>query len=215
VRIQACRDAAQRFKSTGHQFNPDNTDECLKKLADAFKSLPISPQLLNELDDQCARVFAGAGKVTDPCVADFDCASGLICDKLRCGTLKVVPSGSGCANIGERCQADEFCTNDNPNMLYMCMHRLPEGAPCSPSRPCASSFRCQNTCVRKLKLQDPCNNDEDCETGYCDPYTSVPKCGAGLSFASESTSCKAYMSSTPVRGNNEVMDGGAADSGTD
>ena len=113
--------------------------------------------------------------------------------------------------IGERCPADEFCTNDNPNMLFMCMRRLPEGAPCSPSRPCGAGLRCRDTCVRTLPLGSACTEDGDCLEGYCNEYAVSRTCGVGLSFAAESLSCKAYMSAdggTPARGPNEVADAG-------
>jgi hypothetical protein len=218
IRVQACRTAAMSFKMSGHQFNPSNTDACLKKLDAAFATLPIRAPILKELDDTCSRVFAGVGKMTDACLADYDCASGLICDKGRCGTLRVVPSLSGCANIGERCPTAEFCTNENPSMLFMCMARLPEGSPCSLSRPCGDGLRCRTTCVRKLPIMGACTEDEDCESGYCNEFVSNRSCGVGLSFAPESPSCLAYMSAdggTPVRGSNEVPDAGVDTGSTD
>src|SRR5688572_16049915 len=211
IRNEACRMAAGRLKGGGHQFNPDNTDECLKKLEEAFKVLPIRADKLREIDDTCARVFAGVGKVSDACQVDYDCAGGLICDKGHCGTAKVVPSRSGCANIGERCPTEEYCTNENPNMLYMCLPRLNEGAPCSISRPCATGLRCREICVKKLPIAGDCTQDEDCESGYCTEFVPNPTCGVGLSFATGSPSCLAFMSvdgGTPVRGPNEVPDAG-------
>ena len=219
IRVQVCRAQAMSFKMSGHQFNPGNTDACLKKLEAAFATLPIRAPMLKEIDDTCSRVFAGVGKVTDACLEDYDCANGLICDKGRCGTLRTVPSLSGCANIGERCPAAEFCTNDNTSMLYMCMPRLPEGAQCSPSHPCAEGLRCRTTCVRKLPITGACTGDDDCESGYCNEFVTDPTnrtCGVGLSFATDSPSCRAFMSvdgGAPVRGSNEVADAGA-DAGT-
>jgi hypothetical protein len=207
IRVEACRMAAARLKGGGHQFNPDNTDECLNTLEGAFKNLPIKADKLQEIDDACARVFAGVAKVTDPCTIDYDCAKGLICDKGHCGTLKVVPSRGGCANIGERCQPEEYCTNENPNMLYMCMPRLVEGSACSPSRPCTTGLRCRDTCVRKLPIAGACTDNEDCETGYCTEFVPNPTCGIGLNFATGSPSCLAFMG-VPVRGPNEVADAG-------
>jgi hypothetical protein len=97
-------------------------------------------------------------------------------------------------------------------MLYMCMPRLPEGSPCSLSRPCASNLRCRGTCVQRLPIMGACADDDDCQSGYCNEFVTTRTCGVGLSFAPESPSCRAYMSpdaGTPARGSNEVADGGA------
>lgn len=211
VRESVCRAQAATLKGGGHAFNPDNTDACLKKLDDAYKSLPISASMLKGVDDVCARVFAGTAKASDPCAADYDCAGSLICDKGHCGTLRVVGSLSGCANIGERCPPAEFCTNDNPNMIFMCLRRLDQGAPCSLSRPCAEGLRCRDTCIPKLDTQGQCAVDEDCQSGYCNRYVNNRTCGLGLTFSPESPSCVAYM--TPpeagaMRSPNEVVDAG-------
>jgi hypothetical protein len=212
TRNDACRVSAAALKGGGHQFNAGNTDPCLKKLQEAYKNLPIPPSMLKAVDDTCARVFEGTARATEPCVLDYDCAGGLICDKGHCGTLRIVPSLSGCANIGERCPANEFCTNDNPSMIFLCVRRLDQGAPCSLSRPCAEGLRCRNTCVPKL-AQGVCTADDDCQSGYCNRYLTERTCGVGLSFSPQSPSCIAYMTvpdaAIPMRGTNEVTDGGA------
>jgi hypothetical protein len=211
VRVNACREFASRVKGVGHQFNPGNTDRCLKKLEEAYRSLPIGAVMLKAVDETCARVFEGTAKVTEACAADYDCAGGLICDKNHCGVEKVVASRSGCANIGERCPAGEFCTNDSG--LFLCVKRLDLGATCSLSRPCAESLRCRTSCVPRLDTQGACSEDDDCLSGYCNRYVTNRTCGLGLTFSPESPSCIAYMGApdggTPMRGNNEVGDGGA------
>jgi hypothetical protein len=211
VRKDACRMTATAHHNNGRQFNPGSTDGCLKKLEEAYKLLPIPASKLKEVDDACARVFGGLAKATDPCTADFECSGSLICDKNHCGTLKVVPSLGGCANIGERCQPDEFCTNDNPNQLFFCVKRVQQGAPCSLSRPCAEGLRCRDVCVPKV-ANGECAIDDDCQSGYCNRYISPRTCGVGLTFSPGAPSCTAYASApdggTPMRGTNEVSDGG-------
>jgi hypothetical protein len=124
----------------------------------------------------------------------------------------VVSSLSGCANIGERCPAAEFCTNDTPTQIFMCLPRIAQGAPCSLSHPCAEGLRCRDVCVPKLDTQGECAVDEDCQSGYCNRYVTKRTCGLGLTFSPESPSCVAYMSvpdgGTPMRGTNEVVDAG-------
>jgi hypothetical protein len=212
IRNDACRANAASLKGTGHQFNPSNTGDCLNKLTDSFKTLPILPATLQQVDDSCARVFGGTAKATELCSADYDCAGGLVCDKGHCGTLHTVSSGGGCANIGERCPSSEFCTNDTPNQLYLCVKRVEQGAPCSLTHPCADGLRCRDVCVPKLKLQDACTVDEDCQSDYCTPYIPNPSCGVGLTFSPLSASCVVYMTVTdggaPMRGTNPVTDAG-------
>jgi hypothetical protein len=214
IRTAACHASAVALKSSGgHPFNPDNTDACLKKLGDAYSAPIITAALLAGVDDACARVYGGVAKATDPCTADYECSANLICDKGHCGTLRVVASGGGCANIGERCQPNEFCTNDNPNQLFLCVRRVEQGAPCSLSHPCADGLRCRDVCVPKLENPGACMVDEDCQSGYCTRYVSGKTCGPGLTFSPGAPSCEAYSSvpdgGTPMRGPSEVSDGGA------
>jgi hypothetical protein len=228
ARVNACREFAGRVKGVGHQFNPGNTDRCLKKLEEAYRTLPIPAAMLKAVDSNCARVFEGTAKATEACTADYDCAGGLICDKGHCGTEKIVASGGGCANIGERCPSGEFCTTTGG--IPLCAKRLGQGATCSLSMPCAESLRCRNSCVPRLDTMGDCTDDDDCLSGYCNRYVVKRTCGLGLSFSPESPSCNAYMGvpdgGLPGRGTNEVTDAGtsadggapdtaAADSATD
>src|SRR5213082_1393540 len=67
VREAACRLTAGQLKSGGHQFNPDNTDPCLKKLQAAYQTLHISAAMLKGVDDTCDRLFAGTAKAAEVC----------------------------------------------------------------------------------------------------------------------------------------------------
>jgi hypothetical protein len=211
VRKDACSATATAQRNSGRQFNPSNTDACLKKVEAAYKDPLITAAKLKEVDDACSRVFGGLVKANDPCTADFECSGTMICDKGHCGNLKVVASLAGCANVGERCQPSEFCSNDNPNQLFFCVKRVDQGGPCSLSHPCADGLRCRDVCVPKLATGD-CASDDDCQSGYCNRYISPRTCGVGLTFSPGAPSCIAYSSTsdggTPMRGTNEVMDGG-------
>jgi hypothetical protein len=223
ARVAACRTFAAQLKGAGHEFNAAHTDACLKKLGDAYMTLPNSATMLKAIDDTCARVFEGTAKVTEGCMADYDCAGGLICDKGHCGVEKIVSSGGLCANPGERCPKGEFCTSATG--VFICTKRAPLGMSCSLSVPCEESLRCRTTCVPKLDTQGACDQDDDCISGYCNRYVSTRTCGLGLTFSPESASCTAYMGNPdgglPGRGTNEVADAapdvgvdmGAADTG--
>jgi hypothetical protein len=217
ARVAACHQMALTLKGVGHQYNPANTDACLSKLGAAYQTLPITATMLKGVDDTCARVFAGVAKVTEACMADYDCTADLICDKGHCGVQKVVSSGGLCANPGERCPMGEYCTNASG--VYVCTKRVELGMTCSLSVPCLENLRCPTaTCVPKLDTQGSCNSDDDCLSGYCNRYVTSRTCGLGLTFSPESPSCNAYMGipdgGLPARGNNDVTDGGV-DAGAD
>jgi hypothetical protein len=216
-RLSICIATARTLKSGGHQFNPGNTDRCLKKLEEAYRVLPISAAMLKDVDDQCTRVFEGTAKPAEACVADYDCADGLICDKGRCGALKVVASGAGCANIGEVCPKGEYCTANSG--IFLCTRRQQQGMACSPAQPCVENLRCRDTCVPRLDIQDMCSSDDDCLSGYCNRYVTTRTCGLGLTFSPESPSCVYYMrgddGGVPMRGPTPAPDAGADASSTD
>jgi hypothetical protein len=211
-RAQACRDMGNRLKGGMRQYNAANTGACLKKLEDAYKTLPITAATLAGLEEACARVFAGTAKSNDPCAANYDCAGTLVCDKGFCGVEKVVASRAGCANVGERCPRGEYCTNTSTTGLFLCIPRTPLDSPCAISTPCMEDLRCRTTCVRRLDTGAPCLEDDDCLSGYCNRYVSNRTCGVGLTFSAESPSCFAYLGGpdggTPSRTGNEIVDSG-------
>jgi hypothetical protein len=211
ARVNACRVNAGQLKGVGHAYNAANTDACLKKLTDAYMTTLITPAMLKGVSDTCARVFEGTAKVTETCVADYDCVGGLICDKGHCGVEKIVASGGLCANPGERCPKGEFCTNATG--IFVCSKRALLGATCALSVPCEETLRCLNSvCVARLDTQGVCNSDDECATGYCNLYISPRTCGVGLTFSVGSPSCTAYMGNPdggiPGRGTNDLVDAG-------
>jgi hypothetical protein len=215
VRVQACRGNAARLKAGGHSFNPGNTDRCLKKLEEAYRTLPINAMMLQAVEEVCDRVFEGTAKMLEPCIADFDCVGGLICDKGKCATEKVVPPRSQCANFGETCSKGEYCTNASGS--FLCTPRQDRDAPCSLSQPCKEEYRCVTTCQPRRTIGEACASDDDCLSGYCNRYLDMRTCGPGLTFSPGSATCLAYMSgdaSVPVRGPTSGGDGGT-DSSTD
>lgn len=196
ARVLSCKADAVPRKAGGRAFVPGNTERCLKKLEEAYQTLPINPAMLKAIDEACSRVYEGSAKALESCTADNDCAGGLICDKALCGTAKVVPTGAQCSNIGERCQPNEYCTITIPNGPWRCIPRIGEDMACSRDQPCLDSLRCRTTCRKRLDIQAPCESDDDCLSGYCNRYVSNRTCGLGLTFSPESPSCIAFMSNT-------------------
>jgi hypothetical protein len=212
-RAAACRDFGARIKGGQRQYNAANTEACLKKVEEAYKTLPISAATLKGVDDTCARVFAGTVKSNEPCVAEYDCAGTLVCDKGFCGVEKVVASRAGCANVGERCPRGEYCSNASTTGLFLCIPRTPLDSPCTLSTPCLEDLRCRNTCVRRLGIQEPCLEDDDCQSGYCTRYVTNRTCGVGVTFSPESPSCLAFVGAAD--GGSPSRGGTAADASAD
>jgi hypothetical protein len=204
LRVTACQQMAAASKTGSRKFNADNADRCLDQVNKTYGTIPIMPPQLDALDRACSRVFSGAAKANEACTVDFDCDGDLVCDKGRCGAAKVVASGGGCANVGETCPKGEYCTNSTG--LYQCTRKQAAGATCSDSQPCVETLRCTGTCTARAEVGATCASDDECASGYCTPYPApgTPrKCSSGLSFAAGSTSCQAYMGTSP--------DGGTSD----
>jgi hypothetical protein len=193
VRVTACKTMSASQVTATRKFNAGNTKRCLDQVDAAYASLPVTADRLNALDAACARVFVGTAKANESCTVDFDCDGDQICDKGRCGTKKVVAAGGGCANVGETCPAGEYCTNTSG--LYTCTKRQASGATCSATQPCTETLRCNGTCSARAGNLTNCTSDDECMSGYCNPYPAPgtpKKCSVGLTFSDGSASCTAF-----------------------
>jgi hypothetical protein len=206
IRRAACQAFVAPFQDgAGRVFRSDNAEDCLEQLGETYKKSLITATDLGALRSKCARVVEGSGAANSTCTADQDCRSPLVCDKGRCGPLRVVAAGANCANPGEVCSSAEYCRAADG--LSVCSARADKNAACSASLPCKPAFRCAGTCLDKVAANAPCTIDDECTTGYCNPYapTSVGNtCLPGLSFSPFSPSCEAYFGPTPA-----PADGGA------
>jgi hypothetical protein len=210
-REAACREWAGRSKSGTRQFTAANVNRCLDQVSSTFSSSTVTPTQLAALDDACGRVFQGIARARETCSVNFDCVGKLVCDKGLCGTPTTVSSGGGCANIGESCPKGEYCSMATG--LFFCTPKQKVGMPCSTAQPCTEGLRCRDgTCDVQLAAGENCLRDDDCQTGYCNPYVlpaTPQKCTPGLGFAYQSPSCIAYMTSGPSRG--QMVDSGTSD----
>jgi hypothetical protein len=197
ARKQACSSFVALVKGGGQRaFRPDNVDECIDKVKTTYAKPLITSDDLNALDKVCARIFAGHAKANEACSIDQDCDGQLICDKTRCGPLRIVAAGANCGNPGEVCSKGEFCRPDVG--FSVCAKQQDKGMTCNVSQPCMPQYRCAEggSCVDGMPLMAPCSTDGDCASGYCDPYplTGMPRtCAPGLSFAFNTPSCQVYF----------------------
>ena len=154
IRRAACEAFVAPLASASRVFRRENAEACLAQVTETYKKNVITATDLDALADKCDRVVEGPGMSNATCDADQDCRSPLVCDKNRCGPLRMVPAGGNCANPGEVCPATEYCRADSG--LAVCTGRPDKGAACSASLPCRPTLRCDGTCQDKLGANSPC-----------------------------------------------------------
>ncbi|HJX54400.1 MAG TPA: hypothetical protein VJ801_16660 [Polyangia bacterium] len=199
VRQQQCADWVQGEEGLQRQFDSANAEACLSRVSAVFgllkQNLAIDASNFRSIDTACERVFHGSARANDVCLVNADCSGTLKCDKGRCGSLRQVDPGAGCANIGEYCPQGYYC--GSASGVWMCTARPGPGAECTPEVPCVENLRCDNgTCADRLALALACQADGECASAFCEPF--VMKCGTGVRFAEESSACLAYQPSVAV-----------------
>lgn len=117
-----------------------------------------------ELDD-----CPGSGTVTTTCDNSSTCQGTrgeAACTDFQCTTEEGIPDDSACdADV----EADTcgfflsiFCTGEEDQDVPRCP------ATCDDDDGCDDSAHCDTVCLPDLPDGDPCNEDTDCITGYCD-----------------------------------------------
>jgi hypothetical protein len=189
-RLADCSVQAQQ--NSRRDFIPSNADACLAKIGEVYGKLnqgavALTAAAIASIDDACANVYRGTQALNGPCEVDVDCLDGFICDKGFCGRAKVVAQGQGCANIGEICPPGSYCSGAAPVSLCVSKGRL--GVSCD-SAPCMENLRCESgSCAVQLGVGVACSVDQDCATGFCEPYAKM--CADDVRFANKSAACTA------------------------
>lgn len=201
LRIQACTtDAAAQHSSeqhAGRYFLPSNAEACLGKVRAFYSPLSQSQATIalgvndyKAMTAACGDVYRGSIVAYAACPSgeDADCIDGLVCDKGYCGPKKMITQG-GCANIGEYCSQGYYCSNATG--AYFCTAKVGQYGACGPSLPCLENLRCTaaGICDVLLDKSEVCSVDQECSTGFCDPYAN--KCTQYISFADGSSACLA------------------------
>jgi hypothetical protein len=187
-RLAACSKEAQ--DNVGRDFIPPNAESCLNKVSAAYGKLKQGAVALTAADVQamteaCGKVYRGTGTAIGPCTADADCLDPMICDKSYCGTAKVVAQNAQCANIGELCPQGSYCSFATG--VWVCTDKVGLGGACG-AAPCLETFRCIGTaCAVQLGIGEVCTVDQDCDSGFCEPYAA--KCALDVRFANGSAAC--------------------------
>jgi hypothetical protein len=191
---------ARDEETAGRPFDEANAGPCLAKVKAVYgvlaKNLAIRAKDYRNLGDSCGRVFHGGASANEPCTIDADCTGDLICDKGRCGSLRQVTPGGGCANIGEYCVQGYVC--EDSSGVWTCVARRGKGAACSADSTCLESLRCADgVCTDGLAIGAPCLADTDCASAFCEPFAL--RCGNDVRFAPETPACLAFQPGAPAQ----------------
>lgn len=187
----------QEAVARGQGFVPSNAENCLNQVSSVYGriqqgAVALKPSDIQSVDQACRDVYRGAKLANEACDVDEDCVEGLICDlgkgttTGRCGAKTEVAAGAGCANIGEVCPTGSFCGNSLG--IFACQPKMNLAAACSAAVPCLESLRCSGgLCVAQLGLGELCTANQDCSSGFCEPY--IGRCAADVRFAYGSPTC--------------------------
>ena len=190
---------ASEEAKAGRPFDPKNADACLSKVRSVYaaldKGMAIKAADYRDMKHACGRVFHGTSALNGLCAVDADCVDDLICDKQHCGNAIEVGPGKGCANIGEYCSQGFVC--ETSRGIAMCVARANKEAACTSDDSCLEALRCAGgVCVEGLGIGVACEADEDCDSGFCEPFAF--KCGNDIRFASGSPACQNFQASAAV-----------------
>lgn len=189
----------QAAVAAGRVFMPASAQKCLDDASKVYGKLKqgtvaLAASDVQDLASTCDQVYRGVTVAGQVCTVDEDCVAGLICDhgktpdSGRCGTPTVVLQGGGCANIGELCPTGSYCALVNG--LWSCQAKVTLGGACDASTPCLENLRCAGAvCAAQLDIGEPCTADQDCVSGFCEPYAQ--KCAADVRYANGSAACVA------------------------
>jgi hypothetical protein len=193
-RLDQCTAEAQ--SNATRDFIPPNAEACLNKVNAVYGKLKQGAVALGAADIQamnevCGNVYRGTGLANGLCGIDADCLDPLICDKGYCGTARTVAQGAGCANIGETCPQGFYCSGATG--IWVCAGKVGLGGVCDASNPCLENLRCMGgVCAVQLGIGASCTVDQDCDSGFCEPYAF--KCAIDVRFANGSAACIAMGS---------------------
>lgn len=175
-RKSVCSAAAAAATSRGGTYRPQNAEKCINDTKALYDSKIVDLAKEKEVNETCARVFAGTVKKGANCTDTLECESPLICDRNFCSEKKQVGLDEACNNPGEVCPAAAYCGPRGGSNF--CNAKNEVGDSCGPSTPCLDNLRCVGAegCKERLGAGESCDTNDDCSTGFCD----ANKCAAKL-----------------------------------
>lgn len=213
--IDACQRSQSDFcedlvPSVG--YDPEYAKECLRAVEVAYTGDGLDAEqllLVRQLGGDCSRLTRGSADEGESCSEDTDCDTieGYVCVTRpgTDGTCQIpdeVGAGLSCRDPAAVCEEGFYCDGRN------CIEKLPEDEPCIDTQECATDLRCEianngaagasgsedteGTCVPRItRFDDPCAQNDDCESGYCEQSGSAAGfCVSSLKFTRSEPVCE-------------------------
>jgi hypothetical protein len=177
-RTSVCQGVASSATGGGGTYRPQNAEKCINDTTTLYASKVVDLTKEKEVDEICARVFAGAKKKNANCTTSFECESPLICDRNLCAEKVPKAIDEACNNPGDTCATGTYCGPRGGSNF--CIKKNDLGDTCGTSTPCLENLRCltPDGCAERLEAGATCNGNTDCKSGFCDP--GPKKCAAKL-----------------------------------
>jgi len=214
--IDACQRTQAEFCKDivpSEGYDPKYAKECLRAVELAYKKTGLDAEQLlvvRQLAGECSRLTRGSRLEDESCSKDTDCdtISGFVCVTRpgAGGTCQIpteVGAGKSCRNPAAVCEEGFYCDGRN------CIEKLPEGDTCIDTQECAADLRCERassgaggeggassdepgTCVPRITRFDvPCEENDDCVSGYCEQNGSAKgECISSLKFSRHEPICE-------------------------
>jgi hypothetical protein len=202
--VEACRTAQQEgcMDQLGDDFVDSGSDTCINAIELAYMDADLTADELRliELGGDCRTVVSGPGDEGDDCSEDRDCdrSASLECvirDGSGVGSCQVpnqVGAGRSCDDPGDVCETDFFCSSTD-----YCLERFGDDEECSYSGQCNSDAFCNldrsvadggspdggspsggstaGVCEARHPTNDPCTENEQCQSGICYEFSSTER----------------------------------------
>ena len=174
------RDKLEAVEDGRVRFNADNAQRCLDEMAERAERVECTGEWIDDVG-ACATWYTGLAEAGAGCLVDSDCEEGLECEELiegdrcskRCRGCPDEACGEGewCARrpnitscepiaaVGEFCQVDQACGDEERFLCNLTQQDPPEGT-------CAA--------IGSALLGEPCSDDLICQFGLaCDGSVCV------------------------------------------
>jgi len=176
-RKSICRAVASAATGRGGIYAAQNAEKCINDTKALYESKVVDQTKEKEVDETCARVFAGSVTKGKNCTDTQECEAPLICDRNFCSEKKQVGVDEACNNPGETCPTGAYCGPRGGSNF--CNKKNEVGDVCGATTPCLENLRCLTPggCAERLGAGESCDKNDDCGTGFCG---TDKKCAAKL-----------------------------------
>jgi len=182
----ACKGSQSKFclGLLPDKYSSKHAKECLDAVKAAYADGNLTPEEITTVIDlgaPCDQLSTGTVGEGDTCKFNAECntAGGLTCImKLGttegvCATPEEVGGGEACDGDAQVCAGNFYCDGANCIAYKKTGKACDADFECTPENHCAiATGDTTETCVLRADLDEACNADADCQSGYCPGATS-------------------------------------------